>query len=41
MAEPTIRAAGLIVWPSDESAEFYEREGFKRPDEPLIWHSRN
>ena len=29
----------VIVWPSDESVEFYEREGFKRPDEPLIWCS--
>jgi GNAT superfamily N-acetyltransferase len=29
----------MIVWPSDESVEFYEREGFEKPDEPLIWHS--
>jgi GNAT superfamily N-acetyltransferase len=29
----------MIVWPSDESVEFYEREGFERPDEPLIWRS--
>ncbi len=29
----------MIVWPSDESAEFYEREGFVEPDEPLIWRS--
>jgi GNAT superfamily N-acetyltransferase len=27
----------IIVWPSDESVEFYEREGFKKRDEPLIW----
>ncbi len=27
----------MIVWPSDESAAFYERESFERPDEPLIW----
>jgi GNAT superfamily N-acetyltransferase len=29
----------MIVWPSDESVEFYEREGFERPDEPLIWRA--
>jgi GNAT superfamily N-acetyltransferase len=29
----------MIVWPSDESAEFYKREGFVEPDEPLIWRS--
>ena len=27
----------IIVWPSDESIEFYSREGFAKPDEPLIW----
>lgn len=27
----------IIVWPSDESVDFYERQGFKKPDEPLIW----
>lgn len=27
----------IIVWPSDESIGFYEREGFMKPDEPLIW----
>jgi len=27
----------IIVWPSDESIDFYERAGFERPDEPLIW----
>jgi|SRR5579862_2426332 len=29
----------IIVWPSEESVEFYVREGFERPDEPLIWHA--
>ena len=27
----------IIVWPSDESVQFYSREGFVKPDEPLIW----
>jgi GNAT superfamily N-acetyltransferase len=27
----------IIVWPSNESIDFYKREGFKKPDEPLIW----
>lgn len=27
----------MIVWPSEPSVGFYEREGFIRPDEPLIW----
>lgn len=27
----------MIVWPSDESVEFYKREGFAAPQEPLIW----
>ncbi len=29
----------IIVWPSEESIDFYERAGFERPDEPLIWKS--
>jgi hypothetical protein len=29
----------MIVWPSDESVDLYEREGFTKPDEPLIWRS--
>ena len=29
----------MIVWPSDDSVPFYERESFERPDEPLIWRS--
>jgi len=29
----------IIVWPSEESVDFYERAGFERPDEPLIWKS--
>lgn len=27
----------IIVWPSDESVEFYKRQGFEEPAEPLIW----
>jgi GNAT superfamily N-acetyltransferase len=27
----------IIVWPSENSVEFYKREGFAEPDEPLIW----
>jgi GNAT superfamily N-acetyltransferase len=27
----------IIVWPGDESIDFYERQGFTKPDEPLIW----
>jgi GNAT superfamily N-acetyltransferase len=27
----------IIVWPSDDTAEFYKREGFEEPDEPLVW----
>lgn len=27
----------MIVWPSEESVEFYKREGFDYQDEPLIW----
>jgi GNAT superfamily N-acetyltransferase len=27
----------IIVWPSDESVSFYQRHGFNRPVEPLIW----
>jgi GNAT superfamily N-acetyltransferase len=29
----------VIVWPSDESVEFYKREGFETPNEPLIWEA--
>jgi hypothetical protein len=29
----------MIVWPSDESVDFYDRAGFERPDEPLIWRA--
>ncbi len=29
----------MIVWPADESVGLYEREGFEKPDEPLIWRS--
>jgi GNAT superfamily N-acetyltransferase len=27
----------IVVWPSNDSIEFYKREGFAEPDEPLIW----
>jgi GNAT superfamily N-acetyltransferase len=27
----------IIVWPSEDSVVFYKRQGFKKPDEPLIW----
>ncbi len=30
----------IVVWPSDESRDFYAREGFERPDDPLVWESR-
>jgi GNAT superfamily N-acetyltransferase len=29
----------MIVWPGDESVEFYRRKGFVDPDEPLIWEA--
>jgi GNAT superfamily N-acetyltransferase len=29
----------MVVWPSDESRDFYAREGFERPDDPLVWHA--
>jgi GNAT superfamily N-acetyltransferase len=27
----------MIVWPGDESVDFYKRHGFTVPSEPLIW----
>lgn len=27
----------LIVWPSDRAFPFYERSGFQRPDDVLVW----
>lgn len=30
----------IIVWPSDDSIDFYVRRGFKKPDDPLIWTAR-
>ena len=27
----------LVVWPSEESIPFYERHGFGRRGEPLVW----
>jgi GNAT superfamily N-acetyltransferase len=29
----------MIVWPSEESIEFYEREGFVAPGHALVWHA--
>jgi GNAT superfamily N-acetyltransferase len=29
----------MIVWPSEESIEFYEREGFEAPGHALVWHA--
>jgi GNAT superfamily N-acetyltransferase len=31
----------MIVWPADESGEFYERHGFSRSSEPLIWKAES
>ena len=30
----------LIVWPSDRAFPFYERGGFSRPADPLVWTPR-
>lgn len=27
----------LVVWPSDRAVPFYERNGFQRPDDVLVW----
>lgn len=27
----------LIVWPSDRAFQFYQRAGFRRPDDVLLW----
>lgn len=43
MAQDAAREADvelMLVWPSDESADFYEREGFESADGPLIWRPR-
>jgi GNAT superfamily N-acetyltransferase len=29
----------MIVWPSEESIEFYKREGFEAPGLALVWHA--
>lgn len=29
----------IVVWPSDESVEFYKRLGFEVPDDSLIWEA--
>jgi GNAT superfamily N-acetyltransferase len=31
----------MIVWPSGESIEFYEREGFEAPGHALVWHAQS
>ena len=28
----------LVVWPSDESIDFYERAGFSSGRDPLVWY---
>ncbi|HUF00819.1 MAG TPA: GNAT family N-acetyltransferase [Gaiellaceae bacterium] len=30
----------LVVWPSDESVQFYVRAGFESGRDPLVWESR-
>jgi GNAT superfamily N-acetyltransferase len=29
----------LVIWPSENSVEFYRRLGFVTPTDPLIWES--
>jgi len=29
----------MIVWPADESVDFFKREGFAAPEDPLIWNA--
>jgi GNAT superfamily N-acetyltransferase len=29
----------MLVWPSEESVEFYRRYGFSSPGEPLVWEA--
>jgi len=30
----------MIVWPSDESVDFYAREGFMAPKDVLVWDAK-
>jgi len=30
----------MLVWPSEESVDFYAREGFEERDQPLMWKLR-
>jgi GNAT superfamily N-acetyltransferase len=29
----------MLVWPSEESLDFYRRHGFASPGEPLVWEA--
>ncbi|MBD0339206.1 MAG: GNAT family N-acetyltransferase [Thermoleophilia bacterium] len=29
----------MLVWPSDESVDFYRRHGFESPGEPFVWEA--
>lgn len=29
----------LVVWPSERAFPFYEREGFRRPEDVLVWQA--
>jgi ribosomal protein S18 acetylase RimI-like enzyme len=29
----------MLVWPSEESIDFYRRHGFSSPGEPLVWEA--
>ncbi|HEY7420917.1 MAG TPA: hypothetical protein VH541_02825 [Gaiellaceae bacterium] len=31
----------MIAWPSEESSDFYEREGFEARRQALVWHAPN
>jgi GNAT superfamily N-acetyltransferase len=41
-AQEAARAADvelMLVWPSEESVDFYRRYGFASPGEPLVWEA--
>lgn len=41
-AQEAARAADaelMLVWPSEDSADFYGRLGFEAEREPLVWHA--
>ena len=41
-AQEAARAADvevMLVWPSEESIDFYRRHGFSSPGEPLVWEA--